>query len=221
MANYTYGNVSTGTLLHFIKTSPNNITLRVVNKNVTNTTEYGVNGGFFYSGDQISLAVNNDVPVQGVVGGYGSGWFNEKYARGTLVWDKAAGKYSVQVVSAASELEVLDRTRYWAQGGISMSLQDDANWKAIAQQQNMPNIDGKTSRTALVWNTGFNLWLIVTETPCTAEQFRLAIKKNIGSGTLVDGIFLDGGGSSQMRCLEKSIDGDGRRVVQAVCLTAK
>jgi exopolysaccharide biosynthesis protein len=221
MANYTYGNVSTGTLLHFIKTSPNNITLKVVNKNVASTSEYGCNGAFFYGSDQISLAVNNDVPVQGVVGGYGSGWFNEKYKRGALVWDKAAGKYSVQVVSAASEIEVADRSQYWAQGGISMSLQDDANWKAIATQQNMPNIDGKTTRTALVWNTGFNLWLIVTETLCTAEQFRLAIKKNIGSGTLVDGIFLDGGGSSQMRCAEKSIDGDGRRVVQMVALTNK
>lgn len=217
MANYTYGNVSTGTLLHFIKTSPNNITLKEIAKNVTNTSEYGINGGFFYGKDQLSIAVNNGVPVRGVVGGYGSGWFNEKFSRGTLVWDKTRGKYSVQVVSSASDLDVSDQ--YWAQGGISMSLQDDANWNAIANQQGMPNMTGKTSRTALVWNTGFNLWLIVTETLCTAEQFRLAIKKNIGSGTLVDGIFLDGSGSSQMKCAEKSINGDGRSVVQMVALT--
>lgn len=221
MANYTYGSISTGTLLHFVKCSPNNITLKAINKNVTNSSEYGCNGGFFSAKNQLSIAVNNDIPVQGNKGDWGSGWYNEKFSRGTLVWDKAKGAYSVQVVSSASDLDILDRSQYWAQGGISMSLQDDANWKAIAQQQNMPNMDGKTSRTALVWNTGFNIWLIVTETPCTSEQFRLAIKKNIGSGTLVDGIFLDGGGSSQMRCAEKSINGDGRVVVQAVCLTLK
>ncbi|MEK5036245.1 hypothetical protein MKY96_32870 [Paenibacillus sp. FSL R7-0302] len=221
MASYTYGNVSTGTNLHFIKTSPNNIVLKTAGKNVVKTEEYGVNGGFFYLKDQISIAVNNDVPVRGVVGGYGSGWFNEKYARGTLVWDAAAGKYSVQIVPTASEIEVIDRSRYWAQGGISMTLQDDTTWKTLAKLQGMPNIDGKTTRTALVWNSGLNIWLIVTDTLCTAEQFRLAIKKNIGSGTLVDGIFLDGGGSSQLRCKEKVIDGDGRSVVQMVAISAK
>lgn len=221
LANYTYDNPSTGTQLHFIKTSPNNIILKAISSNVTSSGEYGCNGGFFYDGSQLSIAVNNDMPVRGVPSGYGSGWFNEKYARGTLVWDKASMKYSIQVVSSVSDIEVADRSQYWAQGGISMSLQDDVNWKSIVNDQGMPNVDGKTYRTALVWNSGLNIWLVTTSTACSAEQFRLAIKKNVGNGTLVDGIFLDGGGSTQLKCKEYSDNGDGRSVVQAVCLINK
>jgi exopolysaccharide biosynthesis protein len=220
MANYSFIK-DNGIVLNVIKASPNNIILKAINSNVLSTTDFGINGGFFYNTDLLSIAVNNDVPVKGVADGYGSGWFNEKYKRGTLVWDKSASKYSVQVVSSASDIQVTSRISYWAQGGISMGLQNESGWYDQASAEGMPNIDGKTTRTALVYNSGLNIWLVVTETPCTAEAFRSAIKGQIGSGTLVDGVFLDSGGSSQMRCAEVSIDGDGRTVRQMIALINK
>ncbi|MCY9771206.1 hypothetical protein M5X06_31010, partial [Paenibacillus alvei] len=153
---------------------------------------------------------------KGSRGGYGSGWFNAKYARGTLVWDAVARRYSVQVVKSADELKVSDRSRYWAQGGISMSLQDDGGWQQRAQVQNMPNMPGKVYRTGLVYGSGLSLWLVVTNTACTASEFRSAIKQKIGSGTLVEGIFLDGSGSSQMSCGTVKLRGDGRTVYSII-----
>jgi hypothetical protein len=217
MSNYTYSEPR-GPRLSVIKASPNNIILKEINKNVASGVDTGINGGFFYSSDLLSIAVNNDIPACGVAGAYGSGWYNEKYARGTLVWDRSTGVYSVQVVKSAAELDVSDRSNYWAQGGISMSLQDDANWEAVATAQGMPNMTGSTYRTALIWNSGFNIWLVISEEACTAKAFRGAVKYLVGSGTIVDGIFLDGGGSTQMKCTENTFSGDGRSVVQMIAI---
>lgn len=218
--SYTYSENS-GITLNVIKSSPNNIILREINRNVVGSSYYGINGGFYYRNDQLSIAVNNDIPVRGVKGGYGSGWFNEKYARGTLVWDKQLSLYSIQVVRSADDLVVYNRNAYWAQGGISMNLQDDGIWEQQANEENMPNIYGRTTRTALLYNSGLNIWLVTTEENCTAEEFRYAIKYQVGSGTLVDGIFLDGGGSTQMQCSHHTNNGDGRSVVQMVALINK
>ncbi|MFW5438128.1 hypothetical protein [Paenibacillus apiarius] len=213
-ATYSKCTASNGVVLHYLKTSPNDVQLRANGASVCGQSATAINGGFFdfASGAILSIAVQNDKPIKGKRGGYGSGWFNAKYARGTLVWDAAARRYSVQAVRSADELNVSDRARYWAQGGISMSLGNDASWERVARGQNMPNMSGKAYRTGLVYGTGLNLWLIVTNTRCTAAEFRTAIKQKIGSGTLVDGIFLDGSGSSQMRCPEALLKGDGRTV---------
>ncbi|EPY06617.1 hypothetical protein PAALTS15_13472 [Paenibacillus alvei TS-15] len=214
-ASYSKCTASNGVVLHALKCSPNDVQLRSCRTNVySQPLATAINGGFFdfASGALLSIAVQGDVPVKGSRGGYGSGWFNAKYARGTLVWDAAARRYSVQVVKSADELQVSDRNRYWAQGGISMSLHDDSTWQQIARAQNMPNMSGKVFRTALVYGSGLSLWLVVTNTACTAEQFRTAIKQKIGSGTLTDGIFLDGSGSSQLRYDSVSLRGDGRTV---------
>lgn len=219
--SYTYSkSVVNGLTMHVMKSSPKNIVLKSTSSNLANVSDYGINGGFFYGSDLLSIAVNNDVPVRGVPGGYGSGWINEKYARGTLVWDGAASRYSVQTVKNAAEIDVNNRGNYWAQAGISMSLQDDTNWKSIATAQNMPNMTGSTTRTALVYNSGLNIFLVVTNTACTAEAFRKAVKQ-LGSGTIVDGVFLDGSGSSQMKCSETVLKGDGRIVRQMVALIEK
>ena len=219
-AAYSKCTAPNGVVLHALKASPNDVQLRSCRTNLCNQQTTAINGGFFdfASGALLSIAVQNDVPVKGSRGGYGSGWFNAKYARGTLVWDAAVRKYSVQVVRSADELQVSDRSRYWAQGGISMSLWDDAHWQQIARTQNMPNMSGKVYRTGLVYGSGLSLWMVVTNTPCTAEQFRSAIKQKIGSGTLVDGIFLDGSGSSQLRSGDVRLRGDGRTVYSIISL---
>jgi Phosphodiester glycosidase len=219
-AAYAKCTASNGVVLHTLKCSPNDVQLRSCRTSLCNMQMTAVNGGFFdfASGALLSIAVQNDKPVKGSRGGYGSGWHNAKYARGTLVWDAAARRYSVQVVKSADELKVSDRSRYWAQGGISMSLQDEGDWQKIARQQNMPTMSGKVFRTALVYGSGLSLWLVVTNTACTAEQFRTAIKQKIGSGTLVDGVFLDGSGSSQMQSSAVKLRGDGRKVYSIVAI---
>ncbi|EJW14272.1 phosphodiester glycosidase family protein [Paenibacillus alvei] len=213
-AVYSKCTASNGVVLHSLKCSPNDVQLRPCRTSICNQKMTAVNGGFFdfASGALLSIAVQNDKPVKGNRGAYGSGWFNAKYARGTLVWDAAARRYSIQVVRSAGELQVSDRNRYWAQGGISMSLQDDRGWKQRSSEQNMPNMSGKAFRTALVYGSSLSLWMVVTNSPCTVESFRTAIKQKIGSGALTDGIFLDGSGSSQLRYDSVSLRGDGRTV---------
>ncbi|MFD2613270.1 hypothetical protein [Paenibacillus gansuensis] len=217
---YTYREVraSNGVVLHTMKTSPRNVRLEAVSTNVLETRRYGINGGFFYNGDLLSIAVQNDRPVTRERGAFGSGWTNVKYSRGTLVWDGAARAWSVQQAASAGELAVSDRSEYWAQGGISMSLRDEARWAEQAAKEAMPFAADRRMRTGLVYNTGLNVWFIVSPVPCTAAEFRSAILETVGSGTLVDGIFLDGDGSSQMQCTEVQLPGDSRSVYQMLTL---
>ncbi|ALS10022.1 hypothetical protein ABE82_26820 (plasmid) [Paenibacillus peoriae] len=221
---YTYSKVtaSNGVVLHTIKTSPNSVFMKALpgGSAIENQSTDGINGSFFdfASGALLTIAVNNDVPVGGSKGSYGSGYENAKYARGTLVWDSREGEFSVQVVSSAASLAVVNRHQYWAQGGISMGLNNESGWAAQADKEHMPNRTGNTERAGLVYNTGKNIWLVVTNTECTAAQFRSAIKEKVGSGTLVNGIFLDGSGSAQMRAGTPKATGDSRKVFSMVAL---
>ncbi|MEK3868449.1 hypothetical protein NYE76_00640 [Paenibacillus sp. FSL M7-0831] len=208
-----------GVKLHALSASPEHIELQAVDRPLGDYRVYGINGGFFYNDAVLSIAVNDDRPVQGAAGDYGSGWFNAKYARGTLVWDAAAGRFSVQVVSAAAELTVTNRSRYFAQGGVSMKLQDDAGWRAAAvDAEHLPYPDEERLRSGLVYDNTGQLWLIVTPTRCTAEAFRAAVKETIAPSSAVDGIFLDGDGSSQLNAAEVKLHGDTRDLRQIIAI---
>lgn len=208
--------------IHLLKTSPDNIKLERIHANVTDTAFFGINGGFFYDGALLSIAVHNDVPVNAAAG-YGSGDENAKYARGTLVWDGQTGKFSVQVVRRAADIAVTDRRNYWAQGGISLELSPGpANlwrWQSIAEH--MPFPDDRRLRTAAVYDDRGRLVLIVSENKATAAQFRQAIldyDEQDKHARLLGGIFLDGDGSSQLRSTEAVLPGDRRPVVQMIRL---
>lgn len=100
-ASYSYGMGTgrNGVILHWIKTSPKNIILKSINATIPGMAAYGLNGGFFYKGDILSIAVNNDLPVKGRRGDYGVGWYHEgNYHRGTLVWDNQTRQFSVPFV---------------------------------------------------------------------------------------------------------------------------
>lgn len=217
---YTYEETvaSNGMVLHTLKTLPSNITLQAVKGNVSVAPFYGINGGFFYQQALVSIAVVNDLPVNGAPGEYGSGEENMKYARGTLVWDGATGSLSVQVVRRQSELAVADRADYWAQGGISMGLDLGEDWLANMAAENAPYWDEPRLRSAIAYDRSGNVYLIVSEGLGTLAEFREAILEKVGDGELENGIFLDGDGSSQMRSREKSLKGDGRPVVQMLRL---
>jgi len=218
--DYTYGTTiaSNGMVLHYLRTRPANIKLETVRNNVTLTPYYGINGGFFYQDALLSIAIANDVPVHPAVGQYGTGGANAKYARGTLVWDEDLDQLSVQVVKQAAELVVTDRSRYWAQGGISMSLDRDDLWLEQIDAEAAPLPNDYCLRSAAVYDSYGDLYLVVSTTRGSLAVFREAIVEKIGEGKLVNGVFLDGDGSSQLRSREAKLKGDGRPVVQMLSL---
>jgi hypothetical protein len=218
--NYIYreASASNGVKLHTIRTIPQNIALKHITSNVTQTDEFGINGGFFWEGYLLSIAVVNDMPLKGQPEDYGSGWYNIDVPKGTLVWDEITRRFSVQVVQDVHDLQVTDKGHYWAQGGVSMSLQHDSDWVAQAVAEEMPAFDERRLRSGVVYDNDQNVWMIVTETRCTVEQFRAAVREIIGQGRAVDGVFLDGDGSSQMRIAQKLLKGDSREVYQMMAL---
>ncbi|MFC5650271.1 hypothetical protein ACFPYJ_14255 [Paenibacillus solisilvae] len=217
-SEYEYSRIkaSNGFQLHVLKSDPSNITLELPRQNVTLSDYYGINGGFFYNQSLLSMAIVNGIPIGGAEGQYGAGSENVKYRRGTLVWDGAANTLSVQIVSALSELKVSDPHHFWAQGGISMSVGQDALWKSIAIQQNVPYPDDNHLRSAIVYDHSGAIYLVVSSTEGKLDDFRSAILETVGGGRLADGIFLDGDGSSQMQAAEIGLNGDNRPVVQMI-----
>ncbi|SDC53021.1 Predicted protein [Paenibacillus sp. UNCCL117] len=209
---------SDGTLLHTMRTSPDRIHLLPIATNVTETKEYGINGGFFWNGDLLSIAVADDRPLKGEPHDYGSGWSNIDMPKGTLVWDKLAGRFSVQIVEAANQLRVSDRKQYWAQGGVSMSLPLGDQWRKQASAEDMPLMDERRRRSGAVYDKEGVVWLVVSDKAVTAAQFRQAILETVNPGKLEDGIFLDGDGSSQMRTEEVRLQGDRRAVYQMIAV---
>lgn len=211
-----------GVVLYTLETTPDNVQLRTIETNVTGTPYYGINGGFFWEGALLSIAVVNDQPLKGLPGDYGSGWYNTgvqaDLKRGTLVWDEIARRFSVQVVLEAGELQVTDKQHYWAQGGVSMGLSNERTWDQSMIPEQMPAYEEAHMRTGLVYDAQQNIYMIVTPTPCTIEQFRSAIIEKLGERHLVDGIFLDGDGSSQLNSKQAHLAGDHRQVYQMLTL---
>ncbi|WNS46175.1 hypothetical protein [Paenibacillus sp. MMS20-IR301] len=217
--SYTYLEAeSSGKIhLHMMAVNPEDVVLRRAGLPLRQIAAYGINGGFFYGEDLLSIAIMDDQPVNGAPHGYGSGWFNAKYARGTLVWDGAAEAFSVQVAAAGGDLAVSDRGNYWAQGGISMNLQHEELWAAAAAAEHLPYEGEQRLRSGLVYDQAGKLWLLVTNTLCTAAEFRAAVLETVpGEGR--EGIFLDGDGSSQMNAEEAVLTGDSRPVVQMIAV---
>ncbi|MDH6370352.1 hypothetical protein M2444_002132 [Paenibacillus sp. PastF-3] len=203
--------------LYMMSLSPDDVQLRAAGAPLQQVMAYGINGGFFYEDALLSIAIINDVPTNGVKKAYGSGWFNAKYARGTLVWDGASRSFSVQVVSSGEELNVTDRQHYFAQGGISMNLKHEDVWEAVIAKEHLPYADEQRMRSGMLYDDNGKLWLIVTPTLSTAAEFRTAILQSVPAEGL-EGIFLDGDGSSQMNADEIILPGDSRAVVQMIAV---
>ena len=219
--------------LEFMRTDASNIILRSIKSlrtTVPGSNFFGINGGVFDNTLQLlSIAVNDDKPVDGKAGGTGVGWGNS-IRRGTVRWDGATGSTGVSVVNTASEIIVTDRTSYWAQGGLSMNLEIEAieDWENSIIQEQPEGLRWKenAARSGLVYEISGKLgdrqttvFLVITRTPCTFWEFRQATK--LGFPYAIDGIFLDGGGSTQINCAETSFDGDGRVIPQMIGLKAR
>lgn len=92
---------------------------------------------------------------------------------------------------------MLENRRFiWAQGGVSMNLKDESRWYNVAvKEEGLPFPDDKRLRSAMAYDNFGEIYLVVTSTKCTAEQFRTAINRNVVVGYLNEA---DGDGSSQL-----------------------
>lgn len=206
--SYNYSHwVVNGIELHVIYGPASDVTIRKITDNVTDTSFISINGGFLDLNNInsiLSIAVNNDVPVGGSPYQYSVGWYNiggpnhnyNAIPKGAFVYNGDHDSLSVQIVAGVENLSVSNRNYYWAQGGVSMSLGKEAKWEKIAQDQELPSMNISTMRAGLCY-VNKNVYLIVTNDNGTAGAFRKAIKDNF---SFTDGIFLDGSGSSQLRC---------------------
>lgn len=208
-----------GVVLHVLQTEPGNISLNTINDNVVRSGISGINGGFFWENQLLSIAVMDGMPANGSPKEYGSGWFNIKYARGTMVYDRVTRKIDVQQAASVDDLQITDRTKFWAQGGVSMKVDDERRWYHTAvKEEGLPFPDDERLRSGMAYDDTGEIYLIVTSTKCTAEQFRTAIKRNVAIGTLKEAIFLDGDGSSQLLAGKAKLKGDSRTVVQMIAV---
>jgi len=216
---YSQITADNGVVLNVIQTDPHSITLSSINDNVVRSGINGINGGFFWDNNLLSIAVMDGIPTNGSPNDYGSGWFNAKYARGTLVYDRVSQTLSVQQAASVDDLQKTDASKFWAQGGISMNLKDDSSWynQAVLEEM-LPFPNEARLRSGMAYDSSGELYLIVTSNKCTAEQFRAAIKENIAIGKLAEAIFLDGDGSSQLLSGSVELKGDDRTVVQMIAI---
>jgi len=215
--NYFQIEAANGVILHVLKTDPSHISLKSIKDNVVRAKATGINGGFFWGDQLLSIAVMDGIPVNGSSNEYGSGWFNTKYARGTIVYDRVTRMIDVQRVSSVGDLHLTDTTKYWAQGGISMNLKDESNWYRLAAiEEGLPFPNDERLRSGMAYDNNGEVYLIVTSNRCTAEKFRTAIKGSIAVGILNEAIFLDGDGSSQLLAGNARLQGDNRSVVQMI-----
>ncbi|MCP1312455.1 hypothetical protein [Paenibacillus tyrfis] len=198
--------------LHVISAPAQNITLQTINSKVPDQNNNGINGSFymFENGDLLSISVVNDYvlkPSMSYGGRYNVGNASVSIPKGTIVYDGAESVVSHQIVDDYKKLAVIKRYNYWAQGGVSMSLRDDANWKQTMAAQDLPAQDYATTRSGLAFTNGSMPYIygIVTTTACLPGEFRAAIKTTF---SFDDAIFLDSGPSSQMR----AVDSNGQTV---------
>jgi hypothetical protein len=206
-----------GVVLHVLRTEPSSISLYSIKDNVVRSETNGINGGFFWDNQLLSIAVMDGMPANGRPKEYGSGWFNVKYVRGTIVYDRVTRMIDVQRAASVDDLHMTDATKFWAQGGVSMNLKDDNRWYNVAVKEEMlPFADDERLRSAMAYDNFGEIYLVVTSNKCTAEQFRTAIKRNVAVGNLNEAIFLDGDGSSQLLAGNVELKGDNRKVLQMI-----
>jgi len=220
--NYSQIADDNGVILHVLQTKPSSISLNSINDNVVQSETNGINGGFFWENQLLSIAVMDGMPANGSPKEYGSGWYNVKYDRGTFVYDRVTKMLDVQRAASVEDLHMTDATKFWAQGGVSMNIKDDSRWYNVAvKEERLPFPDDERLRSAMAYDNSGEIYLIVTSTKCTAEQFRTAIKRNVAVGNLNEAIFLDGDGSSQLLAGNVQLKGDSRKVLQMIVVNGQ
>lgn len=109
--------------------------------------------------------VINDYPLKPSLsygGRYNVGDDSNSLDKGTIVYDGADDIVTHQIVDQYTDIAVVKRRSYWAQGGISMTLNNDSNWQSIMQAQQLPSPTWSTLR-GLLWHIKMILPLLFME----------------------------------------------------------
>ena len=235
--------------LDYIKTVPSNIELLENDGTVPESdAPAAINGGFFNreTEELVSIAVNNNESVDPERFGESNNYGN--LTRGTLYYDGYTNSTGVWPVSNIDELtedpeRIKDLNNYWAQGGISMGLKlpeiDYGLPQQTIEELNQISPTEETQRTALIHDnlpnnrtgeTGSEVYLVTTEDEVTLGEFRAAIKQTFTDSEGVargdaevdveGGIFLDGGGSTQIKADDdfEYSDTENRDIPQIIAL---
>ncbi|UFS71712.1 Ig-like domain-containing protein [Geomonas sp. RF6] len=218
--------------LYVVMADPSNISFKpLLGGTVPRQASLGINGGYFSDDENdvpefylYSIAIMNGKSVMparyGGTGGIGK-------PLDTLVYDpNIKSKLFINQYYSSKTIGVSKgTTNWWAHSGNQLHLNNDSGWKT--SRRSIPYFDVSHYRDgrpiyrgAMVYGSDsgeLKVWLIGTDTGCTADTFRIAINKySKDKGyRFVDGITMDGGTASQMK-VDGGSYGTGRPVAEMV-----
>lgn len=230
---HTYSRAySNGIYLHIISTTAQDIELVNLQYGKLRTSEYyGMNGGWYNpigsTRQVISLAFSNGHNV-----GPASIDGDQNYVgSGVMYWSGSTLKV-VSGVTSPSGLPIYANGT-WAQGGYSMHL-GNTNWAELTlAEPAAANVfyDSRAGKSAMVAHMSQKrVYLVITQNAATWETFRTAIQNYMGisdmganDSTTLQGIFLDGSGSSQMKSKSNGYieSSDNRALCQIVAIRSE
>ncbi|MFC3771742.1 hypothetical protein [Paenibacillus sp. GCM10012303] len=226
----------------YIVTPVSNITTRKISDNITAVNDYGMNGGFFYPGNGYSNPPTESLSIgwSSIYGDHGSTNAYGNKSRGTVViFEDYFDNYNLKagIVRATSIDDVKNQLghnhRYKAMiggGSLSLGITSDTTWKDTVHASEdwtalFPNV-AYTARSCLGLKiSGGQYYAFLTISKGVSSLY--ACRSYLTSEGCFDGIFLDGSGSAQMRCLKNDNvnifveDGDGRKIWNIVILINK
>ena len=228
--------VYSGKTLHIITTHANNICMKNLNgkQSLIDSSYYGINGGFFDS-----AALNIAMSDGQVIGDLNNSWCDGC----VITWNGAYLK-KYQPIQNLAELDddVLTQSGTWAQGGHAMRLGARSWLELLYSDVGITDPDGTNLKNDIVESSRYRTGLVVDsvtksthlitcDTPCSFAGFRTAIQTFLdivttdNENTRYYGLFLDGGGSTQMKYRDRSnttfaIDksGQNRKLFQIIAL---
>lgn len=232
-----------GVELRIIKTYAHNLKIMTLKRNssLKNSSEFGINGGFFdmtplTSKNILSIAVN-DGYVIGSEPAPKDGSNNNFIGCGAISYNGSTVGYHTGIQNANQISGILGsgKSGTWAQGGRLMSL-GSTNWKILEPHRFQDYTEKPDGQTCLVTRLAPPetplAYLITTYTKVTYIDFRKAVQAYLGisdTSTSVNyyykGIWLDGGESAQLRAKDSSNNvkayGGSRKLNSIVALRNK
>lgn len=225
--NYTYSSelwMMGRPFVHMIKTPLSNICTETICKPLTETSYYGINGGFYNTAsyDQTPSSsssicvdvseIGNSITVNGKTfaknHNYNLNSSGAQTAKKTMViYKDANGSYKATYRSTASRYTISNEFPQFEQiiGGTTYTLADWGEKAYYAPLQ----------RTVLAWK-GQYAYLIVTEVLMTIPDLKNAVEQ-LGLDPS-NSIVLDGSGSTAMQCKEFTKKGGERHIFNMIRL---
>ncbi|ODG91544.1 hypothetical protein BED47_07785 [Gottfriedia luciferensis] len=210
---------------HVIKTKISNICTETICRPLTDTSYYGINGGFFESSNYNNIPtgsrsicvditeknVNLTVKGKKFAKNYNyNGTSSKSISRKTAVIYTSSGKKKIASMYAKQSKDIISKYPTYTQiiGGTDYSSD---SWGGIAY--NIP-----TNRTVLAWDNTY-VYLIVTEIQQSIPSLKNYIKA-LGLNP-TNSIVLDGSGSTSMQCKEFTKKGKERYIFNMIRLINK